>query len=795
MAIGLSKLKNLSESNLNLKTALQKLYAPGIEDDIELFSLSSSIESICFSGLQNNKDAQIFRLTTERLSTITGGVIKRTKFSTRYFAFTDENQVYFSEYLPGVGNSSDAEQPRYSQAGSVPSTKTVSGGGGFYFLNSQGQTANLENYSGTWGASGSATITVTLPLPHGFEEGQGLGLRFGNGGGGTNATFGEYVILTVPTPSTFTVRNSGGVITGSGAVNIVSSDVKLSNVGFKGKTSGSVSLRADVTFGKLSFDYLPGVPGTYTTYTNTGFGLGLDSIAVLSTVTLVGHGLSTGDSIYIRSVSGTLRSGFVQSITRLTADAFTVTLPVSSANTTQACVVCSVDELTRFTPGTGSRYGIKSLKITSEGSGYVIPENIEVVEGSVNEKDTGSVIGIRKQRGEFFEGAPEIIKTEVFNYTVKNSTNEGFFLYDEEKQKYVFLDKNTPETGLIASQAITLRRFDGINVNNILQFKFAQSPIYLLSYTSNVFSITGSISGAVNNLSVSSSDLKLRSRLGIQNTKRPTLASSAENILGYTYNSFAGQDVVIWQRVVLRDQDFVLDPSDTTQGSGSITGDRLRTSVEEFVMGPIVPWSSTVEGVATIALSGHSVQTGDSIRVNNISVGSGVGFTDGSYIATRVNSSSFTIRISSSTGSTGTLNLIISDPNFQIKVPGLFIKVGSVYRRAFSTTDKPFFQQITDSSGVGAFANPNAGGGGVSFSGQALGALSAEGAGVVTNPAITNWYSYNTTISELAQRIHPNGTDGAFYFHRPTAPTVASVSVVKNGAASAIYAVPLFTLA
>lgn len=791
MAIGLSKLKNLSESNLNLKTALQKLYAPGIEDDIELFSLSSSIESICFSGLEANKDAQIFRLTTERLSTITGGVIKRTKFSTRYFSFTDENQVYFSEYLAGVGNSTDAELPRYSQVGSVPSTKIVSGGGGFYFLNSQGQTANLENYSGTWGASGSATITVTLPL-HGFEEGQGLGLRFGNSGGGTNATFGEYVVLTVPSPSTFTVSNSGGVITGSGAVNIVNSDIRLSNVGFRGKTSGSVSLRADVTFGKLSFDYLPGVPGTYT---NTVFGLGLDSIAVLSTVTLSGHGLSTGDSIYIRSVSGTLRSGFVQSITRLTADTFTVTLPVSSANTTQACVVCSVDELTRFTPGTGSRYGIKSLKITSEGSGYVIPENIEVVEGSVNEKDTGSVIGIRKQRGEFFEGAPEIIKTEVFNYTVKNSTNEGFFLYDEEKQKYVFLDKNTPETGLIASQAITLRRFDGINVNNILQFKFAQSPIYLLSYTSNVFSISGSISGAVNNLSVSSSDLKLRSRLGIQNTKRPTLASSAENILGYTYNSFAGQDVVIWQRVVLRDQDFVLDPADTTQGTGSITGDRLRTSVEEFVMGPIVPWSSTVEGVATIILNGHSVQTGDSIRVNNISVGSGGGFADGSYIATRVNDSSFTIRISSSIASTGSLNLIIPDPNFQIKVPGLFIKVGPVYRRAFSTTDKPFFQQITDSSGVGAFANPTTVGSGASFSGQALGALSAEGAGVTTNPAITDWYSYNTTISELAQRIHPDGTNGAFYFHRPTAPTVTNVSVVKNGVASTIYSVPLFTLA
>jgi len=41
MAIGLTRSLNLSEKELNLSEALQKLYAPGIEDDIDLFSLSS----------------------------------------------------------------------------------------------------------------------------------------------------------------------------------------------------------------------------------------------------------------------------------------------------------------------------------------------------------------------------------------------------------------------------------------------------------------------------------------------------------------------------------------------------------------------------------------------------------------------------------------------------------------------------------------------------------------------------------------------------------------------------------
>jgi hypothetical protein len=789
MAIGLTRSKNLSESNLNLKTALQKLYAPGIEDDIELFSLSSSIESVCFSGLFASQDTQIFRLTTERLSTLSGDYISRTKFSTKYFTFTDENRVYFTEYEPGIGNNPDARAPRYSNQGSVPAVRAVSGGGGFYFLDSQDGIAPLENFSATWNASSSSTITVTLSN-HGFREGQGLSIRFNNSGGGTNAVSGEYAIVSTQT-NTFTVVNIGGSITGSGQAIVSSSDVRLSNVQLRGKTSGSTSLRADVTFGKQDFNYLPGVPATYT---NTGFGTQLGSTASAA-ITLVNHGLTTGMSVYIRVKSGTLQSGFVSSVNRTGDNTFNVVLPSTSANSAQSCEVCYVDELTRFTPSNGSRYFVKSILVTDDGSNYVIPEKLEVVESNVNDSNTGLVVKIRKQRGAFFEGSPEIINTEVFTYTVKNSNEEGFFLYDEERREYLFLDKNTPETGLTSAQGIRLERFDGIDVNNILQFKFAQSSIHLRGYIEDVFSIGSSISGAINNISNTALDLKARSRLSIQNTKRPTPATSEENILGYTYNSFAGRDVVIWQRVALRDQDYVLNPNDTALGANSITGDRLRNSVSEFVMGPVVSWTSTASGVVTIALNNHSVQTGDTVRVSSITATSGNAFNEGPYTATYINASSFSINVSSTTASSGTLNLVIPDPNFQIRVPGLFIKVGTSYRRAFSTTDKPFYQSIIDATGANAFANPTISGSGQSFTGQSYGALSAEGTLTSTNPLITNWYSYSTTISELAQRIHTNGIDGAFYYHRPTAPAVTNVNVTRNGAAATIYAVPLFTLA
>lgn len=789
MAIGLTRSKNLSESNLNLKTALQKLYAPGIENDIELYSLSSSVESICFSGLTDNSSIQIYGLNTESLKTLSGGVRKRTKFGTRYLTFTDQNRVYFTKYNTGVGGNIAATFPRYSLGGSVPVVDVVSGGGGFYFLNSQNQFTNLEDFSATWSASASSTITLTRAA-HGFKEKQGLSIRFNNAGGGTNATYGEYAVVSVTT-DTFTVVNSGGSITGSGSALVSSSDVRLSNVQLKGKTSGATSLRADVTFSKQSFGYLTGATATYT---NVAFGTQLGSTAVAS-VTLAGHGLSTGMSIYIGVTSGTLKSGFVSSVTVTGINTFDVNLPSTSANTNQACQVCAVDELTRFTAGNGSRYSVKSITVTNGGGNYVIPEDLELIESSANDSNSGQVIKVVKQRGALFEGSPEIIRTSVFTYTVKNSSEGGFFLYDEEKKQYLFLDKDTPSSGLLPGQEIELRRFDGSNINNLLQFKFAQSPIYLLSYSSNVFSIGSTISGAINNLGSAASSLKSKTKLSVQNTKRPTKNTSEENILGYTYNSFSGKDVVIYQRVVLRDQDYVLNPADTTFGTGSITGTRLKTAVSEFIMGPIASWTSTASGVVTIALSGHSVKTGDSVKVSGVQATSGTTFSDGTYIATFVNTSSFSITANLIAVSGGTLNLVVSDTNFQIRVPGLFIKVGSDYRRAFSTTDKPFLQIINDSTGSSAVANPTLSGSGASFAGQSLGALSAEGTQTTSNPAITNWYSYSTTVSELAQRVHTNGQDGALYYHRPTPPAVASISVQKNGVSTNIYAVPLFTLA
>jgi hypothetical protein len=561
MAIGLTRAKNLSERNLNLKTALQKLYAPGIENDITLFSLSSSVESVVVSGLLNSSEGQIVGVRSESLSLITGEVQPRTKFLTNFFTLTDLNEVAVTKFTLTTPGGINAVLPKTSQVGELHDLDTISGGRGFYF-----------------------------ELPNGDV-----------------------------------LSNSDDIL-------------EVENVSVRGVVSGKQTAKAKIVFIKHPVD-------------------GLEAA-----------------------------------------------------------------ELTKFTPNSTDRYSIFSIEITSSGPGYIFPEPLELVEGNVRLSSDDSVLVLKKQKGRYFSGQPELLRSKVYTYQVRGADGSGFFLYDTKINKYVFLERDTGEGGFTQQEkdSIELRRFDGININNFLQFKFAQSRIWLGNDGLNSgFRIQGgSISGEINRVASVTNNLQLRTQSAIQNTRRPTPSTSSENILGYRYNSFDGEDVVIWQRVVLRDPDFVLDPNNPDFTANSITGTRLRESVENFELQAL-----------------NSTQ--------------------------------------------------------KIRVPGLFIKVGPQYFRAFSTTDKPFFAEPP----VGEILNPKLSPGADQY------ALSAES---LVPGSSTTPYSYNVVISELAQRIAYDisetdlklrSKNGALYYHRAAAPLRRTIQTSRaDGTEVGIFAVPLFSL-
>lgn len=420
---GLSRSKNLSENNLNLKTALQKLYEPGIENDIELFSLSSKISSTVIGGPEvltiDDPLSQIYGIESQKIRVNQGGqlvTLNRTKFNTRYFTFTNDNQVYFSKFniLSGSG---EVTFPIYSNNGSVPKVSLIYGGRGYYF-----QTTTGGIYSST-----AAEITLT-------------GVRF------------------------------------------------------TGEESGASSLEATVVFEKETYS------GSYT------------------------------------------------------------------------------QELYDFTPGSLDRYRIKSITITSQGSSYLIPEKIKVLEDRSYPLSGGAgTVVLKKQRGTAFASSDAIIRTALYKYRVVNADATGFFLYDDEEEKYIFLNRNSSS---ITPSDIELKRDDSVRIENLLQFKFAGSTIYLEGYGDS-YRIGESISGELSGLGGSVQNLINSVRTGIQNTKLPTLATSEENTLGYQYNEFTGRDVVIWQRVVMRDQDYLLDPGPPEARTG-LTGAKLKDEVDNF---------------------------------------------------------------------------------------------------------------------------------------------------------------------------------------------------------------------
>lgn len=628
MAIGLSRRLNLSEKNLNLNEALQKLYAPGIQNDINLFSLSSQIKSFINSGKEATDGSQIIALRSEIFLQQNGNTLNRTKFLTKDLTYSTNDRVYFGNFNLSPVTSASAINPNFSKNGSIPAVKIIYPGQGYYFIK-------------------TGTLVVE---PQKFET-----------------------------------------------------DVKIKNVVLTGKLSKSKTARATISF-KVNQDttFLNGVVSTWkvvgstTVYsagdTASGIQGGTNSLTINA----------NGSWSYISTSA--LSDNISVEVTFDTSDVVQIILvPIGSTGTSSSGNLelppkNAPEYLTKWTGFYTKRFYIDSLEITNAGSNYLIGEDLEIdFTGNVIEESTNASCKIVKQEGEEYFGKNAIIVSDFYYYTVVGASQSGFYLRDENLSdpKFIYLDqeKDTDDFVDTDPKEIRILRNDSISVNNLLQLRFTGSPSYLYSYGGS-YSIGDSITGAIYALSATASNLREESYRAIQNTKRPTFITSNENYLGFEYNKIVGQNMDIWQRVVIRDQDFVL-------GESGVSGINLASSVENF-----------------------ELATGETTKV---------------------------------------------------RVPGLFIKVGDKYQRAYSTEDKPYFQPNITKLKV---LNPNIDTNSADY------ALYA--ANLLTNG---NWYAYNTTISKFAQRLHSNGKDGAFYFHKTLAPTVTS----KTSGSVSYYEVPLFT--
>ncbi|UYE96862.1 virion structural protein [Cyanophage S-TIM66] len=644
---GLSRKLNLSERDINLKEALQKLDAPGIENDIELFSLSSQVNSLINSGTesQSNPSAQLIALSSQTFKTKINNldqVVKRTKFITKDYSFATGNKVFFDTYTLGVGGDAEAYGPIYSENGSIPQIRVTNSGAGYFFrkTNSQGEVANL-----------TSNLTV-----------QGVVLE-GEKSGATNsiATIEFAIDPAIYATANVTTYRLNGTDYGAGSP-------------------------ANNIFG-TGHDFQMNANGTWTYTADSGS-------SPLSTNVLV-------------------RVTFANNVVK---EYILVTPQQSSENQSGTLLLPPTNapaELLAYTGFYTRRFKIASITLTSRGTGYILGERLLVKEGVVTNTSGNVALYLEKQQDYLYSGDNPNIFVTNYLYDVVKGGPDGFYLYDSLESKYIFLDKEKDETQFnegVEDRQIRIARFDGVDVRNIFNLRFSGSAVALEEYTER-YRLGDQIVGEINELQNLAARLTSDAELSIQNTRLPLTETDARNDLGFEFNRFVGVSAKFRQRLILRDQDWVLNPNNAW-----ITEAKLKTA-----------------------------------------------FGDGRRFEILHNS-------------------------VKRRAPGIFIKVGTEYKRAFSTKDKPF---LTINAG-GNITNPD------------LSTTYAVSAQDVDSGGTT--YAFNTEVATLGQRIQPVslgtanneshflGADGAFYFHKQNAPSVSTVVRPAQGGSGNIntYLVPLF---
>jgi hypothetical protein len=713
MAIGLSRKANLSEKNLNLSEAIQKLYAPGVQDDLGLFSLSSQIKSFINSGPESDLSSQIIGIRSEKFLSFTGEPVDRTKFLTKDVTYSTGDKVYFDTFTLPIVSSERAYNPKYSINGSIPEARIITQGEGYYF----------------------EKVGVTPQVQ-------------------------EFLTNKV-----------------------------IDNVVLRGRISQSDSAKARVTFSidsTTQFDLSDVEKWAFSdneTTTYVADGTPIPVFGTTNTLAINNNGtwqyLSPDTQTLTRDVS--IKIFFVNGQTSTIVPVIVASSGLDQTGQITLPPIDAPSYLTDFTGFYTFRFIVSNIEITDGGSDYVIGEELELVEGVVTDQETGAPFVLKRQKGERYFTKEATIVSEFYFYDVLGASNSGYYLFDSKFNKYLFLDNNKGPEELSSEDPREIRviRSDAISIDNILQLKYLQSPIAIRSYS--IFRLEGSIVGSISNLSRLVNRLRDDSYLLIQNTKKPTSITSEENNLGFEYNKITGKNLTFYQRLVIRDQDYAL-------GANDITGLRLKNNVDNFTLigqSEYTIQSYTINADTNVFNAGDTVNPVLGNDAKTLIVNSTGTWTyesadssnilDG-VVITMTFEGGFEYKIQLLTQAETANNASGTIPLPKVRIPGIFLKVGDSYRRAYSTTDKAYSQKTEDGTG---YLNPNIDGTSPD--------LSLSAASIV--PGQSDFYTYNTIISKFAQRVNVNGVDGAFYFQKVTPPVVSPVTDIKG---ITYYSIPLF---
>lgn len=203
------------------------------------------------------------------------------------------------------------------------------------------------------------------------------------------------------------------------------------------------------------------------------------------------------------------------------------------------------------------------LDVVNGGSGYIMGERVDIL-SKCSQGESPLTNNCFEYSGEYYiDQTPSIrnSKASIVNsnyfYTVKSSGLEGFFLYDEKEEEWLYFGEyyDTFRGGV---SGIKILRDDSIVPENISQLFRLNFRSYFYSYRAP-FQFKENLQTTLSNVKNSVESVDNDMRLFVQNARTYRTRSDEDNPLGIDYNIFDGFNLVSDYRIVFRDPDGVID--------------------------------------------------------------------------------------------------------------------------------------------------------------------------------------------------------------------------------------------
>lgn len=154
-------------------------------------------------------------------------------------------------------------------------------------------------------------------------------------------------------------------------------------------------------------------------------------------------------------------------------------------------------------------------------------------------------------------GYTALLLNERYLYTVKSANQDGFFLYDEKSDDWVYLGSvydSIQSFPALSTPGLRLSRLDTLSSENLVQLYKLDGRSQFYQYGDG-YEPGSNLSSSIRSISDSTEAIKNSLPRFVQNVK----VQSEDTELGFTYNRFKGLNVQSDYRVIFRDPDGVID--------------------------------------------------------------------------------------------------------------------------------------------------------------------------------------------------------------------------------------------